>query len=308
MLALKCRSECSVNPSAFSLWHRRVKACPSELGFIGSTPVGSKVRTYPSSDRPRPRRACPLRDALAVLAQNGHGERVESDRSRLMGLRWSDHPPSVYVVLDGSTNVELPGLEVEVAPAQPGQLATAQPRGRRDRDGGGEDRLTAALGAADISSCTICGVGIGAEGRAPDRGLALSVTAADTTPHLTAWRSAAERTRWRWWTGWVESLGQPLPVAAVEVLCAQPLERHVAEFVGDPLDLEPVASHRAVARFGLVAQWSERGTHNPLVAGSIPAGPTRLPFAQPSRPRPLVRRPRRVPGCGSEAVAVRLAD
>ena len=25
---------------------------------------------------------------------------------------------------------------------------------------------------------------------------------------------------------------------------------------------------------GLVAQWLERGTHNPLVAGSIPAGPT----------------------------------
>ena len=31
-----------------------------------------------------------------------------------------------------------------------------------------------------------------------------------------------------------------------------------------PLSVEP----------GPVAQWSERGTHNPLVAGSIPAGPT----------------------------------
>src|ERR1700676_1359203 len=28
------------------------------------------------------------------------------------------------------------------------------------------------------------------------------------------------------------------------------------------------------ATSGPVAQWSERGTHNPLVAGSIPAGPT----------------------------------
>ena len=27
-------------------------------------------------------------------------------------------------------------------------------------------------------------------------------------------------------------------------------------------------------RCGPVAQWLERGTHNPLVAGSIPAGPT----------------------------------
>ena len=31
---------------------------------------------------------------------------------------------------------------------------------------------------------------------------------------------------------------------------------------------------------GLVAQWSERGTHNPLVAGSIPAGPTRKAAGQ----------------------------
>ena len=27
---------------------------------------------------------------------------------------------------------------------------------------------------------------------------------------------------------------------------------------------------------GAVAQWSEQGTHNPSVAGSIPAGPTRV--------------------------------
>lgn len=26
--------------------------------------------------------------------------------------------------------------------------------------------------------------------------------------------------------------------------------------------------------FGLLAQWLEQGTHNPLVAGSNPAGPT----------------------------------
>ena len=34
---------------------------------------------------------------------------------------------------------------------------------------------------------------------------------------------------------------------------------------------------------GPVAQWSEQGTHNPLVAGSIPAGPTGPPAHRPSR-------------------------
>ena len=29
-------------------------------------------------------------------------------------------------------------------------------------------------------------------------------------------------------------------------------------------------------QLGAVAQWSEQGTHNPLVVGSIPTGPTRF--------------------------------
>src|SRR5687768_3436150 len=32
---------------------------------------------------------------------------------------------------------------------------------------------------------------------------------------------------------------------------------------------------------GAVAQWSEQGTHNPWVAGSIPARPTRSPQGRP---------------------------
>src|SRR4051794_27836511 len=34
-------------------------------------------------------------------------------------------------------------------------------------------------------------------------------------------------------------------------------------------------SRSVAASNGPVAQWSEQGTHNPSVAGSIPAGPTR---------------------------------
>src|SRR6476659_9055222 len=33
----------------------------------------------------------------------------------------------------------------------------------------------------------------------------------------------------------------------------------------------------SLSPFGAVAQWSERGTHNPLVVGSIPTRPTRRP-------------------------------
>ena len=47
---------------------------------------------------------------------------------------------------------------------------------------------------------------------------------------------------------------------------------------------------------GAVAQWSEQGTHNPSVAGSIPAGPTRM---RPESPTP------RVGSCISRSLYVR---
>ncbi len=44
---------------------------------------------------------------------------------------------------------------------------------------------------------------------------------------------------------------------------------------------------------GPVAQWSEQGTHNPSVAGSIPAGPTWSPLSVVVRPHALDQRARR---------------
>ena len=54
--------------------------------------------------------------------------------------------------------------------------------------------------AAEISCCTTAGVGICLGCTRRRGGVARAVGAVDSSPHLTAWRRAAESTRWRWWT------------------------------------------------------------------------------------------------------------
>ena len=79
------------------------------------------------------------------------------------------------------------------------------------------------------------------------------------------------------WGPWDPSVGHPV--------CVQGRRREPKNFLrGDSgrhlqagtLAL-PCPSVRMVSCSGPIAQWSEQGTHNPLVAGSSPAGPTNPP-------------------------------
>ena len=65
--------------------------------------------------------------------------------------------------------------------------------------------------------------------------------------------------------------------------CSNPRQRAPHTFEWCPLSRVRTGSAKlielcAVSSRGAVAQWSEQGTHNPLVEGSIPSGPTHIPL------------------------------
>jgi hypothetical protein len=67
----------------------------------------------------------------------------------LVALGWPGYPSAVQVVLDCSPDVEAAGNEINVRPAQPGQLTPSQSGGGGQGYGRGQHRLASVLGGGD---------------------------------------------------------------------------------------------------------------------------------------------------------------
>ncbi len=159
-----------------------------------------------------------------------------------MGLGRTDHPSAVDVVLDRLAHVHAAGVEVDVAPAQPGQFAPAKTRRGYHLDDSRQDRLAPLFGRSDeplhqvfyrrdLRWCVARWRRGGASRRrrlehAPLHGLAQSGRE-DPVQVMDA--------------AWVEALVEPDPVGAIEALACQAIQPDMTELLIDPLDLVAVA-------------------------------------------------------------------
>jgi hypothetical protein len=136
------------------------------------------------------------------------------------------------------------GVKVDVTPAGPEQLASTSSRGGSNRDGGGQDRLTAFLGAGDQPLYDLWTrdrfrlqtqrwrAGLLRDG---GRHYPLFVGLIQRRGHNAVQVMNAPR---------MKTFVQPLPVGPVELLGRELRQLDLPEFRVDSPDLAPVAAHR----------------------------------------------------------------